>query len=67
LNNYFPTASMTPLPEHSSWPNEPLPEGAFVRSFYFMNDAASFIHVAAQDVDFEWLTETRLLYEVAAE
>ena len=31
------------LPEHSSWPNEPLPEGAFVRSFYFMNDAASFI------------------------
>ncbi len=50
-----------------SWPDEPLPDGAFVRSFYFLNDSASFIHVAAQGVDFAWLTETRLLDEVADE
>lgn len=54
----------TNLPKHPSWPNEALPEGAFVRSFYFLNDAAFFVHVAAQDVGFEWLTETRLLNQV---
>ena len=57
--NLAPTQAK--LPEHSSWPQEALPEGAFVRSFYFLNDAASFVHVAAQDVHFEWLSETRLL------
>ncbi len=49
------------LPKHSSWPEELLPQGAFVRSFYFLNDAASSVHVAARLVDFEWLSEIRLL------
>lgn len=53
--------------EHSSWPKEPLPEGAFRGVFYFLNDAASFVHVAAQDLDFEWLSASRLLDEAEAE
>lgn len=57
--NVWPVEPPCPVP--LSWPGEPLPEGAFRRTFYFQNDAASFVHVAAQDVDFEWLTDVRLL------
>ena len=53
--------------EHPSWPKESLPEGAFKRGFYFLNDSASFVHVAAQDIGFEWLSPVRLLYEAEAE
>ena len=55
------------IPELLSWPKEALPEGAFRRTFYFMNDAASYVHIAAQEIDFEWLSETRLLYGSEAE
>ena len=53
--------------EPLSWPEEPLPEGVFSRAFCFLNDAASFVHIAAQGIDFEWLSATRLLYEAEAE
>ncbi len=55
------------ISEFPSWPKEPLPEGAFSRAFYFLNDAASYVHIAAQDIDFEWLSATRLLCEAGAE
>jgi hypothetical protein len=47
--------------EHG-WPNEPLPEGAFLRSFYFTDEANSFLHIAAQDVNWTWLSEPRTIY-----
>lgn len=55
------------IPEPLSWPKEPLPEGAFRRTFCFKNYAVSCVHIAAQAIDFEWLTETRLLYKSEAE
>ena len=56
-----------PLPAPLSWPGEPLPEGVIRRTFYFQNDAASFVHLAAEAIEFEWLTEIRLLCEQEAE
>ena len=56
-----------PLPAPASWPKEPLPDGMIRRTFYFQNDAASFVHLAAENIDFEWLTEIRLLGEQEAE
>lgn len=50
-------------PRAFSWPEYPLPEGAFYRSFYFQNDAASFVRVAATGAEFEWLSEARVLGE----
>ena len=44
------------------WPDEPLPEGAFLRSFYFTDEANSFLHIAAQDVNWTWLSEPRTIY-----
>ena len=35
--------------------------------YYFMNDASSYVQIAAQKIDFEWLSETRLLYASEAE
>ena len=55
------------LPAPLSWPSEPLPEGVIRRTFYFQNDAASFVHLAAEAIEFEWLTEIRLLCEQEAE
>ena len=56
-----------PLPAPLSWPSEPLPEGVIRRTFYFQNDAASFVHLAAEHIDSEWLTEIRLLGEQRTE
>lgn len=56
-----------PLPAPVSWPRKPLPDGIIRRTFYFQNDAASFVHLAAENIDFEWLTEIRLLGEQEAE
>lgn len=44
------------------WPEEPLPEGAFLRSFCFTNEANSFVYVAAQEAAWMWLTEPRIIY-----
>jgi hypothetical protein len=44
------------------WPDEPLPESAFLRSFYFTDEANSFLHIAAQDVNWTWLSEPRSIY-----
>ena len=48
------------LPQGS--PDEPLPEGAFFRSFYFTQDANSFLRVAAHGVNWTWLSEPRTIY-----
>ena len=56
-----------PFPAPLSWPRETLPEGVIRRTFYFLNDAASYIHLAAEAIEFEWLTEVRLLCEQEAE
>jgi hypothetical protein len=44
------------------WSDEPLPEGAFLRSFYFTDEADSFMHIAAQDASWTWLSEPRTIY-----
>jgi hypothetical protein len=44
------------------WPDEPLPEGAFLRSFYFTDDADSYLHIAALDVNWIWISEPRTIY-----
>ena len=56
-----------PLSVPLSWPRETLPEGVIRRTFYFQNDAASFVQIAAEAIEFEWLTEIRLLGGRAAE
>lgn len=49
------------FPKHG-WPDEPLPEGAFLRSFYFTNECNSYLHIAALDVNWMWLSEPRTIY-----
>ena len=48
--------------EGNEWPDEPLPEGAFQRSFCFTGDANSYLRVAARDAVWTWMSEPRTIY-----
>ena len=57
-----PAENNTSVPEGNEWADEPLPEGAFQRSFCFTGDANSYLRVAARNVMWTWLSEPRTIY-----
>jgi hypothetical protein len=44
------------------WPTEPLPDGAFRRSFVFTNEWNSGVHFAAEQAKWTWLSDARTIY-----